>query len=927
MAFVAELGVGHFSRRADTRAELYVERGTNLMTCKIGASPVSRMSSGTTRPGARYALGESTAPGAGTTIGAVGVSSHLIGDSHTVPANVHFGGTAQYVDVTAYGARALSGAPPQTTVTVRGGSTAAALAATGTFRNGDGVVIYGAGATNTMSTPSAPTVVASAASSLMFTGRTVTGANVTGSTSYDYVIEARDQNGGITAASSETSISNGVATLGTTTGAITSSARAGNTVTVTMSAPFTPVVGTMVYILNGSDPSFSGYYQIAGSPDSSHFTYVQGTNSNGGAGTSSTGGSAVMYLCNHISWTAVTGAWQYYIYGRTSGSLAYIGASRPGELYFDDYGSGATSHLTKPSYVTSTPQVAATNDYLSTTIVSGAGTTAVTIANPTVNTVAGSTFLFDDAPGILAAVAAAQAVGGTVHFPKFVGSYVINSFLNLGQGISISQDAGITINETVEIGQSTTWRGSPPSSIAPQFAYSAGSQINANAYPSIFETDANSVHFEHLTFGVPTQGLGMMLGGGTFNATFDYVNFIVSCCNGFDYTGMGFYSIGINEVIFRHSAFTQSPPGGAGNTNTPIAFFRDTGSGGIGHIEFKDCTESGRGISVDSASASAIYVTNMYAQALQSSMFTVYLTAFGNPTVHFDNNNSDTSNQPLFVLFGAGANLIWEGNGGAQAEAGGFPGSINGKVTVDIRGGQNTGINARGFSHVNYNAMRIPFWDPSQAGQALTQSEIRVDSAMHFPSQYTAYWDLQPPSNIAAAPVAGGTTPDGTYWLTVTATGYDGGETVPGTAASCTTSSGTGNSTCVVTWNALEGAAAYTVYAGSTAGGAGHTNAQGCLQIAALICTIAHVNLSGGQSSPSVSGTGLTTIMSGRVITPIFQCNAFVTVASLPAASASKGLWTCVGDSTAIVTEGQPAVGGSTHVAAVFSDGTQWKAF
>src|SRR5271169_3608272 len=182
IAFVAELGVGHFSRRAGTRAELYVERGTNLLTCKIGGSPVSRMSSGTTRPEAQHALGECTAPGAGTTIGAVGVSSHLIGASHTVPANDRFGGTAQYVDVTAYGARALSGAPPQTTVTVRGGSTAATLAATGTFRNGDGVVIYGAGATNTMTTPSAPTVTASIGSSLMFTGRTITGNNARGAT-------------------------------------------------------------------------------------------------------------------------------------------------------------------------------------------------------------------------------------------------------------------------------------------------------------------------------------------------------------------------------------------------------------------------------------------------------------------------------------------------------------------------------------------------------------------------------------------------------------------------------------------------------------------------------------------------------------------------------------------------------------------------
>ena len=41
IAFVADLGVGDFAQRAGTRAELYVDSGTNLLTCKIGGSPES----------------------------------------------------------------------------------------------------------------------------------------------------------------------------------------------------------------------------------------------------------------------------------------------------------------------------------------------------------------------------------------------------------------------------------------------------------------------------------------------------------------------------------------------------------------------------------------------------------------------------------------------------------------------------------------------------------------------------------------------------------------------------------------------------------------------------------------------------------------------------------------------------------------------
>lgn len=53
-----------------------------------------------------------------------------------------------------------------------------------------------------------------------------------------------------------------------------------------------------------------------------------------------------------------------------------------------------------------------------------------------------------------------------------------------------------------------------------------------------------------------------------------------------------------------------------------------------------------------------------------------------------------------------------------------------------------------------------------------------------------------------------------------------------------------------------------------------------------------------------------------------------IAVASLPAAAAGNaGQWREVNNSTTVTVEGQTCVGGSTHMAAAFSDGTVWKCF
>jgi len=122
--------------------------------------------------------------------------------------NQRFKGPIPWVDVTAgYGVRPVA-TVPSTTATMAAGSTTATLAAASTFQNGDGVVIYGAGATNTTPTPTAPTLTPSLASGPTGMGLVVTA--LSGTTTYNYQVVARRQNGGLTVASpvSTTAIGN-----------------------------------------------------------------------------------------------------------------------------------------------------------------------------------------------------------------------------------------------------------------------------------------------------------------------------------------------------------------------------------------------------------------------------------------------------------------------------------------------------------------------------------------------------------------------------------------------------------------------------------------------------------------------------------------------------------------------------------------------
>jgi hypothetical protein len=416
----------------------------------------------------------------------------------SVAGSDRFQGPNPWIDVSVYGARAVS-AVPQTTLTCTSGSASVILTDASKFQNGDGVVAYGCGATNALLTPGAPNVRPSLLSG-PDTTVDVVNAPSGGSTTYTYEIVARDKNGGLTAAGTAGATSTGW-TLGTQQATVTTLSRSDNTVTMNTSAANGAAVGGIAFVTSSTDATFSGFFVIASVTGTTRFTFTQGMDTRAGASTSATGGTVEVYNCNHLSWNAVAGAWQYYIYGRTPGSLVLIGATLPGITQFSDCGPTMSAAPTLPDFVPSTPPLHAINDYLATTILSGAGTTTLTLATAASNSVSGKTIKFDDGPALLNATTAVNASGATLHIsaPASGTFYPINShtIFTTGGNMVLLQGGQLTLNETIEAGE-VKWTGElgGPSCTAPQFSWNCGQTVAVNAaYPGIVFKNASAVEF------------------------------------------------------------------------------------------------------------------------------------------------------------------------------------------------------------------------------------------------------------------------------------------------------------------------------------------------------------------------------------------------------------------------------------------------
>lgn len=533
----------------------------------------------------------------------------------TGPENVscdwHAKGPNPYVDITQFGARTCNAntAPCAAGITasINASSTTATLSSASTFINGDGVVIYGAGSASGLSTPAAPTITNVLAQ--MGTGTDLDVTSAAGATTKCYKVIARATGGGYTPASPEACTTTGQSTLGLVTVNLSSCTRSATIVTCTTASP-TPLLvnfpggqGAEVYIggANGTiDNSFRGWRPVSTAPDSTHFTYTDsavngnsGTQNGGGGGlvNSTTGGTATFWTANHVSWTAVTGAWLYYIYGGASGAETLIGVSRPqtlglGPTYttWDDWGSSILGGLVFPAWIPTSPPSVGANNNLSTTIVSGAGSTTLTLGASAGATVSGVGIRLDAGVAIAAAGAAAN-----LKAPLFIPAdptglgnpFVVNNYCDLTpDSLSVVQSGSLLLHDSISLfGPGLRYTGKPVSAAS---GNSAGNSWGAypkitvgEAIPGIYVSNGNAFTFSGLSLsnqiGTVNNGVLLMLTdtfGGAFNGYWEDVQ-IGTGTNSQDLIGYGLIIRGLAGVSMDRINYGNGTPfidGGQNNT-------------------------------------------------------------------------------------------------------------------------------------------------------------------------------------------------------------------------------------------------------------------------------------------------------------------------------------------------------------------------
>jgi hypothetical protein len=509
-----------------------------------------------------------------------------------------------------------------------------------------------------------------------------------GAATYNYRIIARDKMGALTAASPVGTTSTGQATLGDIQVSVTSCSRANNIVTCNTAVATSLVTGATFWIQNTSDITFNGPGQVASVNSSTQFTFNQGVDTRSGGSTSATGGTLDYYVANHLTWTLVPNAWEYYIYGRTGGSLTLLGVSRPLETQFDDWGTTMMGTPSFPAYVPNTPPVAATNDPLVTTIVSGAGTTTLVLANAATNAVTGARAIFDNSPNILAARAAAQS--SPLYIPSTANSnafFPINSYTNF-TGIfgntNIMQSGALSLTETLEISDLTNWFGdrggsSVQSSVA---AWTQGRIVNcsAGANPCVYElTLSGHTRIRGLSFLNQSDQALIWLADEGFQHTYEFLDFTTGF-SAADYLGVGYEGRGVVKVQCFYCSFNPNlDNGGPLGLWAPALHIRGDdsvpafGNHSPGQLMMRAPFMYAKGINFDATvpnSGIFVDVDGYYTQGSRTPLFT-FTQSFGGSLlnlVSIKNPFTDTSAAPLIANLGNSLNTVYlENIGGASS--------------------------------------------------------------------------------------------------------------------------------------------------------------------------------------------------------------------------------------------------------------------
>jgi hypothetical protein len=409
-----------------------------------------------------------------------------------------------------------------TTGTMSASSATLTLASALDFANGQGLVVLGAGPTPTIATPTTVTAAA---------------VGATGSTTYYYGVVDEDYQNGRTAISAAGSVSNAVATIGIQTNTLTGCSRTSGVVTCTTSAAHNFINGSQIEIQNGStgDRSFEGAFTLT-SASGSTFTFNQYGVADA-TGTVTSGNARVVGMVA-VKWQAPTSytVLKHLIYRCTGASCSLpanaanynlVGVAQGQDSYFLDRGYGFLTAYLDNGDASQTAPTSTSNGWLATTIVSGGGTTTLTLAASATNAVSGVVVKHDNAPVIKAACAAIPAnTGAPILFAPatpgagaynyapfssfFTFSYGLPSPItaNCPAGTEIDFQSELWLNAPMQLGHNITMRGGAGGQLSAGSGYFEAplTLVAGYAYPMIYVNGQGSTNDFLANFKISCNG-------------------------------------------------------------------------------------------------------------------------------------------------------------------------------------------------------------------------------------------------------------------------------------------------------------------------------------------------------------------------------------------------------------------------------------
>ena len=811
------------------------------------------------------------------------------GQPNTWTAVQTFQGPTPWVDVAAYGARAIAVTGYTTTCSISSGNTALGCMGAAQFHSGDGISIYGAGATSTLSTPGAPAVTPSLAAHATGTGVDVNAPS--GSTPFSYKVVAlgawsatpsSNLWGAYTAASSAGATTTGN-TLGSQTQTISTLSEQNGVLTVTCSAACPMSAGAYASIAGTSnDPFFSGEYVIASVASTTQFTINMGNSTP--STVTATGGALGWFASNHLTWTAVSGAFEYAIYGRASGTWTLLGFSWPGVTWWDDFGSPMMDNLTPYGWLPTTAPSSPQNGVLTTTVTGGGGTTSLTLAAAAGNSVTTGFATFDDAPLFAAASAAANSRGGPLYIAcnSLVSgtSFVIGSFLQLagGSALNVQQCGSLFLDDPLEWDQGLNWFGHASgnnNNISPVTLVSGAEILVNTAYPGIYSGNATSIFADHTVLyqypgdnnallsylqnggpGIIWQNSTWVTGGST-----DYmgIHLIVGPSNG------------AADDTFTNDSWSAGPNQVAGVSTTPLVIFQSAPQ-----IHIDNCTMNRRGIAEVGGpefSGVALHVTKgCWVQGSITPFIMSNAAIVGIGGVVLEDILQDTSGQAIFanwstaVLNGTVEIKSPSLDNMAPVTGTGIANLILQEVGLPAYGAGSFGVNQ------NYQNNTDAYVQEGAETHGLLSGVIENSKPVYQaqPNPQNFFIEQLPPVPSSSASAGGSLA--GTHYYGIVAH-FANGTSRTGPAGNSVTPTG-GSGTIVSTWSAVPGAISYDVW-DLTRG-----LPTACIGLTTTTCTDSGGGLGPSSNQPNAPSDGC------PAMTPagLFNCSGPVMAANPPVA-------------------------------------------